>query len=215
MRHNKFIKDVRYPAPDINSNDINVSHSVTARHCDSQAAAIFVTFDLTGGPSIIKGEGWLHHYSVPEPVRLPLRRFSPEEATTNFVLTVRSVQKLPELWVNSSALPDPTAVEEIPILLPTAKERTRKSVFPTVLWHHPFTYCSGLIIRTVPGCHEAGIDIAGIQEHRLITPIAIDELWSDDRSYVFMYSSAADRRWPSLDLDSPNRHSPPNRPHSD
>ncbi|KAI8502219.1 hypothetical protein Bbelb_198070 [Branchiostoma belcheri] len=31
--------------------------SVTARHCDSQAAAIFVTFDLTGGPSIIKGEG--------------------------------------------------------------------------------------------------------------------------------------------------------------
>ncbi|KAI8495894.1 hypothetical protein Bbelb_263100 [Branchiostoma belcheri] len=30
---------------------------VTARHCDSQAAAIFVTFDLTGGPSIIKGEG--------------------------------------------------------------------------------------------------------------------------------------------------------------
>ncbi|KAI8502233.1 hypothetical protein Bbelb_198210 [Branchiostoma belcheri] len=31
--------------------------TVTARHCDSQAAAIFVTFDLTGGPSIIKGEG--------------------------------------------------------------------------------------------------------------------------------------------------------------
>ncbi|KAI8495374.1 hypothetical protein Bbelb_268290 [Branchiostoma belcheri] len=30
---------------------------ITARHCDSQAAAIFVTFDLTGGPSIIKGEG--------------------------------------------------------------------------------------------------------------------------------------------------------------
>ncbi|KAI8479354.1 hypothetical protein Bbelb_429080 [Branchiostoma belcheri] len=31
---------------------------LTARHCDSQAAAIFVTFDLTGGPSIIKGEGY-------------------------------------------------------------------------------------------------------------------------------------------------------------
>ena len=30
------------------------------------------------------------------------------------------------------------------------------------------------------GCADAGVDIIGIQEHRLITPNPTEELWSDD-----------------------------------
>ena len=32
------------------------------------------------------------------------------------------------------------------------------------------------------GCTDAGVDIVGVQEHRLITPNLTEELWSDDRN---------------------------------
>ncbi|XP_038062501.1 craniofacial development protein 2-like [Patiria miniata] len=44
------------------------------------------------------------------------------------------------------------------------------------------------------GCADAGIDIVGIQEHRLITSNPTEELWSDDKNWVLVYSSATDRR---------------------
>ena len=40
------------------------------------------------------------------------------------------------------------------------------------------------------GCKDAGIDIAGIQEHRLITSSPTDKVWSDDRNWVLALSSA-------------------------
>ncbi|KAI8517073.1 hypothetical protein Bbelb_056540 [Branchiostoma belcheri] len=50
----KILPAKRFLTPEI----VSQNPAVTARHCDSQAAAIIVTFDLTGGPSIIKGEGF-------------------------------------------------------------------------------------------------------------------------------------------------------------
>ena len=34
------------------------------------------------------------------------------------------------------------------------------------------------------GCSDVGIDIIGIQEHRLITKEPTEELWSDDKNWV-------------------------------
>ena len=44
------------------------------------------------------------------------------------------------------------------------------------------------------GCSDVGIDIIGIQEHRLITKEPTEELWSDDKNWVLVYSSATDQR---------------------
>ena len=44
------------------------------------------------------------------------------------------------------------------------------------------------------GCTDAGVDIIGIQEHRLITTNPTDELWSDDRNWVLTYSTATNER---------------------
>ena len=42
------------------------------------------------------------------------------------------------------------------------------------------------------GCSDVGIDIIGIQEHRLITKEPTEELWSDDKTWVLVYSSATE-----------------------
>ena len=44
------------------------------------------------------------------------------------------------------------------------------------------------------GCADAGTDIIGIQEHRLITPNPTEELWSDDKNWVLVYGSASSQR---------------------
>ena len=44
------------------------------------------------------------------------------------------------------------------------------------------------------GCADAGIDMIGIQEHRLCTTNPTEELWSEDRNWVFIYGSATNRR---------------------
>ena len=44
------------------------------------------------------------------------------------------------------------------------------------------------------GCSDVGFDIIGIQEQRLITKEPTEELWSDDKTWVFVYSSATDQR---------------------
>ena len=43
-------------------------------------------------------------------------------------------------------------------------------------------------------CTDAGIDIDGIQEHRLITTNPTEELWSDDKNWMFVYSTSSDQR---------------------
>ena len=44
------------------------------------------------------------------------------------------------------------------------------------------------------GCSDVCIDIIGTQEHRLITKEPTEELWSDDKTWVLVYSSATDQR---------------------
>jgi exonuclease III len=44
------------------------------------------------------------------------------------------------------------------------------------------------------GCEDAGVDIVGIQEHRLFTSQPTDELWSEDRKWVMIFSSAQRNR---------------------
>ena len=44
------------------------------------------------------------------------------------------------------------------------------------------------------GCNDAGVDIVGIQEHRLISSSPTEEMWSDDKNWVLIYSSATDQR---------------------
>ena len=39
------------------------------------------------------------------------------------------------------------------------------------------------------GCVDSGIDIAGIQEHRLITSNSTEEQWSDDRNWVLVHDA--------------------------
>ncbi len=55
-------------------------------------------------------------------------------------------------------------------------------------------YQQGKTHQLFVGCSDAGVDIVGVQEHRLITPFPTDELWSDDKNWVVIYSSATDRR---------------------
>jgi len=55
-------------------------------------------------------------------------------------------------------------------------------------------YQKGKIHQLFSGCADAGIDIAGIQEHRLITTNSTDELWSDDKNFVMIYSTATQQR---------------------
>ena len=44
------------------------------------------------------------------------------------------------------------------------------------------------------GCADTGVDIIGLQEHRLITTNPIEDLWSDDGNWVIVYSSATQGR---------------------
>ena len=44
------------------------------------------------------------------------------------------------------------------------------------------------------GCTDAGTDIVGIQKHHLITTNQTEELWSDDKNWVFVYSTVSDLR---------------------
>ena len=44
------------------------------------------------------------------------------------------------------------------------------------------------------GCNDAGVDIVGIQEHRLITSSPTEGLWSDDKNWALVYSSDTDQR---------------------
>lgn len=55
-------------------------------------------------------------------------------------------------------------------------------------------YQQGKAHQLFMGCAATGIDIIGIQEHRLITNNPTEELWSDDRNWVLIYSSATDQR---------------------
>ena len=52
----------------------------------------------------------------------------------------------------------------------------------------------GKIHQLFMGCTDAGIDIVGIQEDRLITTNPTEELLSDDKNWVFVYSTASDQR---------------------
>ena len=66
-------------------------------------------------------------------------------------------------------------------------------------------------------CSDVGIDIIGIQEHRLITKEPTEELWSDDNNWVLVYSSATEippSEASSLDMDASIRINTPVRPHS-
>ena len=53
---------------------------------------------------------------------------------------------------------------------------------------------TGKLHQLFTGCADAGIDMIGIQEHRLFTTNPTEELWSEDRNWVFIYGSAANRR---------------------
>ena len=55
-------------------------------------------------------------------------------------------------------------------------------------------YQQGKTHQLFMGCADAGVDIIGIQEHRLITSNPTDELWSDDRNWVLVYGSATPQR---------------------
>ena len=53
---------------------------------------------------------------------------------------------------------------------------------------------TGKLHQLFTGCADAGIDMIGIQEHRLFTTNPTEELWSEDRNWVFIYGSATNLR---------------------
>lgn len=76
-------------------------------------------------------------------------------------------------------------------------EKCRLSTFKPLIvstYNVRTLYQQGKTHQLFMGCADAAIDIIGIQEHRLITTNPTDELWSDDRNWVLIYSSATDQR---------------------
>ena len=61
-------------------------------------------------------------------------------------------------------------------------------------------YQQGKLHQFFSGCNDVNLDIVGIQEHRLITSSPTDELWSDDKNWVVIYSSATDQRYGGVGL---------------
>ena len=61
-----------------------------------------------------------------------------------------------------------------PLVISTYNVRT---LFQTGKLHQLFT-----------GCFYVGIDIVGILEHRLITTSSTEEIWSEDRNWVFVHA---------------------------
>ena len=55
-------------------------------------------------------------------------------------------------------------------------------------------YQQGKTHQLFMGCADAGVDIIGIQEHRLITSNPTDELWPYDRNWVLVYGPATPQR---------------------
>ena len=76
-------------------------------------------------------------------------------------------------------------------------DKSRLSAFKPLLvstYNVRTLYQQGKSHQFFSGCNDIGLDIVGIQEHRLITTSPTDELWSDDRNWVLIYSSATDQR---------------------
>ena len=55
-------------------------------------------------------------------------------------------------------------------------------------------YQHGKTHQLFRGCTDAGVDIVGIQKHRLITTNPTEELWSGDKNWVLIYSTASPER---------------------
>jgi hypothetical protein len=64
-------------------------------------------------------------------------------------------------------------------------------VIPNV---HIYSTSTGEIHQLFMACADAGIGIIGIEEHRLITPNPTDKLWSVDRNWVLLFSSATKQK---------------------
>ena len=74
---------------------------------------------------------------------------------------------------------------------PTKKLRVAKPL--TISTYNVRTlYQKGKLHQLMTSCSEQGIDIVGIQEHRLITNL--DQEWSDDGQWLFAYASATHER---------------------
>lgn len=52
----------------------------------------------------------------------------------------------------------------------------------------------GKIHQLFVGCADTGVDIIGLREHRRITTNPTEELWSDDKNWVIVYSFATQGR---------------------
>ena len=65
-------------------------------------------------------------------------------------------------------------------------------------WQHTANvrtlFQTGKLHQLFTGCADAGIDMIGIQKHRLFTSNSTEELWSEDRKWVFIYGSATNLR---------------------
>ena len=67
---------------------------------------------------------------------------------------------------------------------PTRKLRVAKPL--TISTYNVRTlYQKGKLHQLMTGCSEQGIDIVGIQEHRLITNKDLDKEWFDDGQSLF------------------------------
>ena len=76
-------------------------------------------------------------------------------------------------------------------------DKSRLSTFKPLListYNVRTLHQQGKLHQFFSGCSDANLDIVGIQEHRLITSSPTDELWSDDKNWVVIYSSSTDRR---------------------
>ena len=76
-------------------------------------------------------------------------------------------------------------------------EKSRLSAFKPLIvstYNVRTLYQHGKTHQLFMGLNDAGVDIVGIQEHRLITTNPTEELWSDDKNWVIIYSSASDQR---------------------
>ncbi|XP_066917222.1 craniofacial development protein 2-like [Clytia hemisphaerica] len=79
----------------------------------------------------------------------------------------------------------------------TAADRTRIPIREPIIlstYNVRTLYKTGKFQQLCSGGIDAGVNIAGIQEHRLHSTDPISQKWSDDKNWLFFYNSASQSR---------------------
>ena len=123
--------------------------------------------------------------------QLPVEHsFQNGENRSGTISITKTIRKIPNERSKADGRPSPDDSMNMPVR--TRNDITNPLVIPT--YNVRTLHQQGKTHQLFMCCSDVGIDIIGIQEHRLITKEPTEELWSDDKTWVLAYSSATDQR---------------------